>query len=765
MRALRRAFLLALLRPSAPHGDTLGHSHFSGCACGVRQIFPHGGPFTGNTAVTITGRAFQDLGDVKCRFGIDEVQARVVNETLVECSSPGCTSPTCLPGQEYTELAVPLEVSMNGVTFTGSGLQYTYYDMRVVAVSLLTPSGGPRLGGTQLTVHGAGFRDFSSGVSGVLQQGLKCKFGANDMVSATRTGGSGRHEARCTAPVDATLAAEWDSDAPAHATRALELTFNGYDTNGTITESNVPYTYYHPAAFNVSRVFPLGGPLGGGTLVSVYLTDDRLLVDLGGGQRGLYCAFSYEEEVGELGHKVVETKTIRVDAELADCGGARACGAGWGSITCQAPPIPLHEITRDGDARDVRVDVTVNGQNYTDGGVLYRYYDDTAWRIHGFHPRGGPLGGNTSLAVTGMRLQPLGDVRCRYGVLNPQVNATVVASTSIACVSPPHWRWRGVTEDGAKRAAGEGGQDAAVQLVDLEITLNGQDYLPYLPHTSTYSYYSLDAFPSGVAVLGARPNGGPSGGGTLVDVTGVGFVDRGNILCHFGASPEAGASDDDPWDPMTVRATWVTSEHIRCLSPPATLADADGAPFEARALEVTVNSQLRALTAGAVPFTYVAPAAVTVSRVYPRGGPRGGGTTVTVWGAGFRDLDRGDGLKCKFGDSGLIVAALDGVDDPGGAWPDGGQGAADAGGAGPQTLTCVAPPLPPSEACQTVQVRVTNNAHNPPGEEDDGGSITDDDVGYTYFDSERAADVGASTPGGASLRDDPPYWTGDDTLR
>ena len=99
MPSLRLAFLLALLRPSAPHGDTLGHSHFSGCACGVRQIFPHGGPFTGNTAVTITGRAFQDLGDVKCRFGIDEVQARVVNETLVECSSPGCRRRrACRPG-------------------------------------------------------------------------------------------------------------------------------------------------------------------------------------------------------------------------------------------------------------------------------------------------------------------------------------------------------------------------------------------------------------------------------------------------------------------------------------------------------------------------------------------------------------------------------------------------------------------------------------------------------------------------------------------
>ena len=68
-------------------------------------------------------------------------------------------------------------------------------------------------------------------------------------------------------------------------------------------------------------------------------------------------------------------------------------------------------------------------------------------------------------------------------------------------------------------------------------------------------------------------------------------------------------------------------------------------------------------------------------------------------------------------------------------------------------------------AVGTFGTSVTNNAHNPPGEEDEGGSITDDDVGYTYFDSERAADVGASTPGGASLRGDPPYWTGDDTLR
>ena len=83
---------------------------------------------------------------------------------------------------------------MNGVTFTGTGLQFTYYDMRAVYVSLLRPRGGPRQGATALRVTGYGFRDLTGGVGGyrpgVLpaserRQGLKCKFGDNDMVPAT----------------------------------------------------------------------------------------------------------------------------------------------------------------------------------------------------------------------------------------------------------------------------------------------------------------------------------------------------------------------------------------------------------------------------------------------------------------------------------------------------------------------------------------------------------------------------------------------------
>ena len=69
----------------------------------------------------------------------------------------------------------------------------------------------------------------------------------------------------------------------------LELTFNGYDTPGTLTESQVPYMYYEPTKFNISRIYPLGGPDTGGTELSVYLVDGRLLTDLGGGVHGVFC--------------------------------------------------------------------------------------------------------------------------------------------------------------------------------------------------------------------------------------------------------------------------------------------------------------------------------------------------------------------------------------------------------------------------------------------------------------------------------------------
>lgn len=155
--------------------------------------------------------------------------------------------------------------------------------MNYVAVSLLTPAGGPIAGGTALRVDGVGLRDLSGGVSGVRLQGMKCKFGENDMVPAVRR--HRRSSALCTAPADGTWGGANASEAPSTAAFhevPLELTFNGYDTPGTLTASGVSYAYYDATLLSISHIHPTGGPAGGGTELIVYLTDERLLVDLGG---------------------------------------------------------------------------------------------------------------------------------------------------------------------------------------------------------------------------------------------------------------------------------------------------------------------------------------------------------------------------------------------------------------------------------------------------------------------------------------------------
>jgi hypothetical protein len=229
----------------------------------------------------------------------------------------------------------------------------------------------------------------------------------------------------------------------------------------------------------------------------------------------------------------------------------------------------------------------------------------------------------------------------------------------------------------------------------------------------------MDVSPTGLSVGRLDPPGGPERGGTLVRLSGTGFLDVGGLLCKFAHEP-------------AVEASWIDSEHVRCYSPPRT-ANVTSDAYDARAVELTVNGDVNATTASATSFAYYAQPALAVSRIYPRGGPRAGGTAVTVWGAGFMELGHGShadvpkfaGLHCRFGDLDLVPATL-----------------SSHGGGGPRQLTCHSPALPQTDLCETLTVRVTNNADNPPG----GDALTNDDVGYSYFESYEGSDVGTSTP-------------------
>ena len=70
---------------------------------------------------------------------------------------------------------IGLEASLDGVTFSRTGLMFTYYSMRGIRVlPTLTPNGGPHLGGTTVSVSGTGFADYGAGGT---SHGLQCHFG------------------------------------------------------------------------------------------------------------------------------------------------------------------------------------------------------------------------------------------------------------------------------------------------------------------------------------------------------------------------------------------------------------------------------------------------------------------------------------------------------------------------------------------------------------------------------------------------------------
>ena len=687
----------------------------------INQISPQGGPLRGGTALTVTGRngdaTFVDLGDAKCRFGVVEVPA-IANGSTLYCDTPVCESPRCVDdarpagyGDERT--SVSFEVTMDGVLFTRSSRRFTYYDMGRTVVSAVHPWGGPVSGGNPLTVSGEGFGDYSGKVAGSKWHGLRCNL-AGSFTNASRA--LGGFEALCETP-PANTAIPWPLEP-----LPLKLTLNGQTSGDSLTTSSVGFSYYNDTAFNVARLHPLGGPTAGGTKLSINLAAEDLHTDLG----GLICRFEVPALPPRRGEQTVRggrlrlARRIEVAAEIEPCENAtidvaehwRASCSGDRVLTCLTPPLGAGEVVA---TLDVVVEVSINGQNFTTTASTFTYYDPLAWRVTSVLPRGGPTGGGTMVRLAAPGALALGDPRCRFGDLMATVEATVYGPTDIWCGAPPLWR----RDHKYDRSA-----NSSSEALELSLSLNGQDYLAARAPVPTYTYYALD-FALGLSVREISPDGGPHHGGTLVTVSGTGFVDHAAILCLFGGA-------DAP-----VRATWADDTHVLCVSPNVSIADLDATHVHrerranhratllghaaVRSLEVTVNGYVADATrAEAVDFVYYEHAELRVSFVYPHGGPTRGGTPVTVWGRGFGELDGGAGLHCSFGDDVPMVAAhallTPGFEDA-------------------QTLVCLSAA---SDEERSVVVRVTNNG--------DRDVATTDPVGFTYFDSRHAADVGYSTP-------------------
>ena len=323
------------------------------------------------------------------------------------------------------------------------------------------------------------------------------------------------------------------------------------------------------------------------------------------------------------------------------------------------------EVGTSLDVRDVSVEVSANGQQYSRDSTRLVYFGD-AQPGHALPPLG-PAHGGTSVIVRGVALQGGTAYRCRFGARI--VPATFERSDeSVRCQVPPLAEALGQDKlDGMNAGSGEAGSGGAVigmaadgsgrgsVALTLALTLNAQDYEAAIPTTLTYAYYAQPR------VLAVSPQAGPVHGETLVALVVDGLplpehaLANGSVVeCKFGQTeavpatlgemsfasayfPEVGSgeSSSDGWP------AGASGRVVKCVTP----ASVSGQ----QPLYVSLNAQ-DYRSDGAGNFTFHEPP--VVSAMLPTGGPRHGGTLVRVMGSGMAPshVSRVPSL-CKFGTS------------------------------------------------------------------------------------------------------------------
>ena len=546
----------------------------------VTSLAPAAGPQQGRTLVSVLGSGYVDSSALKCKFGELVVDATFVSSTVVNCTAPAQPAG-----------AIALEVSSNTVQFSSSNITYVY--LQPVSVLFITPSVGPTSGGTNTTVIGVGLvpgstcrfgdlaaldavwvsytelvcvsppttrgtytievtsnlQDYTEDrvefefvglptvesvapvlgptVGGVLIQvagtnfvagsGLTCRFGAGVPVSAQLIS---RTQVECISPA---LAA-------GNVTLEVSINNQDYSSSGVVFEVLPVVT--------VLETRPREGPVGGGTLVVVQgaaYSDRSASLDY------IFCRFGTERSPGRY-----------ISDEALEC------------------VSPVHA------AGNVTLEVTMNGQDYTDYGVVFSYVAPT---IQSIYPVLGPEHGGTVVTVVASFLPPLGNVQCLFGAFYAAVTAH--NASTITCVTP-------------ENAPGR---------VPLQVISYGTSLLSS-PGSNASGEFRYHLAP---LVEHLQPPSGPSFGGSSVYVVGTGFTRDVraplSARCSFGG--------------VLSLATVINSTTLVCESPRhyASLVP----------VEVSFNGQ--DFSSSGVIYGFDS---FVITSLWPAMGPPTGGTDVTI---------------------------------------------------------------------------------------------------------------------------------------
>jgi hypothetical protein len=542
----------------------------------IDYIVPMYGPRNGGTTVTVYGKNFIDFDQfLRCSFGVKSVPVKFISSSVIQCVSP------------YSDVvltAQPFKVTMNDQQNTPQDIEYYFYFKQ--DISKLTPTRFPLSGGL-LEIEGQYLDPFFNNPDVDNHNNTFCRFGKDYYVNATVISDS---KITCVAP---------PSTIP--RVQIVDVVLNNADSKLNIkdwTDAHLPFEYV--AEMVVYSIEPTSGPMsgnieitingnnfnntstftcyfGGKAIAGTFVDSTKVIctapavenpgavnvsVSVNGVNYGTPMRF-YFYSPGEVTRispicgprtgytqiKVFGKDFIAINPNKVRCifGGVEQTPATILSeteILCDSPSIYQKPYKQD----LFNVTVTLNGESvtkYTSGVVNFAYYDFQT--INLITPNFGPVTGKTISTIQGegFKQKNVCNVTIRFGTVEFYPKALNDSSITI---ETPEMEVPGV---------------AVVQ-----VSLNGQDFTEYdgsknvggskFEKGRTEFYYQSPPLPTGFS-----PSGGPSTGGSPLEIYGAGFGSEGNpVYVKFIDSKNNS-------EIVTITCNDVELNKITCSSPKA----------------------------------------------------------------------------------------------------------------------------------------------------------------------------------------------------
>ena len=562
-------------------------------------------PIEGNTNVRVIGFGFANTSDLLVRLEDSRDGSVLTTADGESCVFPATyVSPTelrfVMPAQSQLRTAsgdpvgyVPIQVetSIHGDAFTKNNVQLNYFENPLVG-------GGLQVKNASYVFHSNAVDSILIPIDVQVPPGIReqdflrrtrplCKYSVGGQEVITE-GKLVQYPYPRNANVDITKVSI-ECATPQLGTSGngtVSVSLNGVDFAGNLPVTAVPQ-------LQITSVQPRCGPIEGGTQVSV-------------GVNGVQDS-DLDDNVALTWSNVNTGPLTRKSFTKANTVLSAAPPASSNSTGGQS----LLTFSEDEKVWFADNQAQVYPRNHLESSSEFLYYQRPI--ITRVFPHGGAFNGGTPITVEGAGFfhddRFNATPKCKFG--STVVEATVLSSTRLQCVSPP---------------------GTLGQFTPLSVTINGQDEadsqtLPSFAYINTPNIASIS------------PVIGPATGGTMLEITGEGFVDMSRYPDEFSCIFKPFDLSEEP---KTMPASYINSTTVACSTPGGWRSGT------VTYVELSFNGVDYSNNKQAFRF-------YQIDRVFPLSGPSVGGTVVSIIGSGLiPDIKKGN-PACRVG--GLVTNA------------------------------------------------------------------------------------------------------------